>query len=304
MKIIIWGHPLHSHTHSYIHNAFNKVFKHLGFETHWLHDRHPDIEKINFAHSVFLTEGQADQNIPLRSDCFYILHNCTSEKYNQLNNNQILKLQTYTDDILQYNFPKIDEFIFFDPAGQVLFMPWATDLLPHEIEQNKASATLLDDNQRIVHWVGTINKFEFGNWPDIQRFWNACRRDGRTLEHTILSATPEENEEKVKASYLAPTIVGEWQKKAGYIPCRIFKNISYGKFGLTNSPRVLEAFRQKIIFNDDPYKLYFEAQRKLSSISIEKLYELMDFVKERHTYINRIRNILDCMKDVHPGAFV
>ena len=26
-KIIIWGHPLHSHTHSYIHNGFFIAFK-------------------------------------------------------------------------------------------------------------------------------------------------------------------------------------------------------------------------------------------------------------------------------------
>ena len=38
MKIVIWGYPLHSHTHSYIHAAFYKAFTHLEYETYWFHD--------------------------------------------------------------------------------------------------------------------------------------------------------------------------------------------------------------------------------------------------------------------------
>ena len=38
MKIVIWGYPLYSHTHSYIHAAFYKAFTHLGYETYWFHD--------------------------------------------------------------------------------------------------------------------------------------------------------------------------------------------------------------------------------------------------------------------------
>jgi len=29
-KIIIWGHKLHSHTHSYIHSGYYEAFKKLG----------------------------------------------------------------------------------------------------------------------------------------------------------------------------------------------------------------------------------------------------------------------------------
>ena len=32
MKIIIWGYPLHSHTHSYIHAAFYKAFKYMNYD--------------------------------------------------------------------------------------------------------------------------------------------------------------------------------------------------------------------------------------------------------------------------------
>jgi hypothetical protein len=37
-QVIVWGHKLHSHTHSYIHNGFFIGFNDLGFKTHWFDD--------------------------------------------------------------------------------------------------------------------------------------------------------------------------------------------------------------------------------------------------------------------------
>ena len=37
-KVVVWGYPLHTHTHSYGHAAAFKAFKYLGYETYWFHD--------------------------------------------------------------------------------------------------------------------------------------------------------------------------------------------------------------------------------------------------------------------------
>ena len=50
-KVIVWGHPLHSHTHSYIHNAFYTAFKELGYETHWFHDN-MNTDHVDFSNSL------------------------------------------------------------------------------------------------------------------------------------------------------------------------------------------------------------------------------------------------------------
>src|SRR5438067_1726131 len=74
-KVIIWGYKLHSHTHSYIHYGYDKAFRHLGFETYWLDDS-DKTDHIDFAGSLFFTMGaDANRNMPLRDDCYYILHN-------------------------------------------------------------------------------------------------------------------------------------------------------------------------------------------------------------------------------------
>ena len=75
MKVIIWGYPLYSHTHSYIHDAFYKAFEYLGYETYWFHDEgYPD--DFDWNDCVFWTEGFADKNIPLNENSVYFVHVC------------------------------------------------------------------------------------------------------------------------------------------------------------------------------------------------------------------------------------
>ena len=72
-NIIIWGHKLHSHTHSYIHNAFFIAFKKLGYDTYWFDDN-DDTSNFDFSNSLFITEHQVDNKIPKRKDCLYFVH--------------------------------------------------------------------------------------------------------------------------------------------------------------------------------------------------------------------------------------
>lgn len=91
---------------------------------------------------------------------------------------------------------------------------------------------------------------------------------------------------------MAPAIQGEWQCRQGYIPCRIFKNISYGQFGITNSKTVFDLFGGNIIYNTDTYQLFMDAEEYIRNATIEDLYKQMDFVRDNHTYISRINCLL------------
>jgi hypothetical protein len=129
-KVVIWGHKLHSHTHSYIHNAFYIAFTHLGYPTYWLDDAE-ELSDFDFRNTLFITEGQVDRQIPLRKDCSYMLHNCTDTKYRMLPKKNVISFQVYTDSIFSVpNLVKLDTCLYYDLAGRCLYMPWATDLLP------------------------------------------------------------------------------------------------------------------------------------------------------------------------------
>ncbi|MGB7977753.1 MAG: hypothetical protein WCF19_01175 [Chlamydiales bacterium] len=296
-KVVIWGHKLHTHTHSYVHNGFFRAFQYLGYPTYWL-DNEDDISGFDFSNALFLTEGQVDQKIPLREDAIYLTHNCLSTKYQGLKQCYI---QVYTDDVLtRPNLVRAEPCIYFHLVDKGIFMPWATHLLPHEIEMNKQNLPHVK-KERAVYWIGTIGEGVFGNCTEINPFRAACQENGIPFIAPQPSGTGiDENRHQqwIASAYLAPAIVGEWQKRVGYIPCRIFKNISYGQLGVTNSYRVYELFERKIVYNPDPYQLFYDARERSNTVTLEEIYELMDFVKTKHTYLNRVQTVLHFLKSI------
>lgn len=302
-QVVIWGHKLHSHTHSYIHWAFYRTFTHLGYKTLWL-DNHDDITKIDFENSLFITEGQVDGNMPLREDCHYILHNCFTDRYDSLKaKGNCICLQVYTHDCLPRKVRYIDNCIYADESEKCIYMPWATDLLPYEIDEIKEQIrTRKVIRSNIVYWVGTISDGKpFDNNNEINGFRRAALEAGVGFER-VADIDMKQNIELIQRSYLAPAIQGPWQIKVGYVPCRIFKNISYGQLGVTNSETVSKLFKNKIVYNPDCYRLFFDAQVRAALITQEEMFELMDFVRDKHTYINRIEHLLQFLKVIEASV--
>ncbi len=225
------------------------------------------------------------------------MHNCTDPKYHDLwSLNRCICLQVYTDDVLDRSTAIcIEPCIYEDITNKVIYMPWATDLLPDQIQQNKVHMKKLKpvkiQKSSYVFWGGSYVDGTFGNKSEIDPFIEAAKQAGLQFVHqTKISARAMVK--YVERAYMAPTIVGAWQKQQGYIPCRIFKNISYGQMGITNSYRVYELFNKKIIYDPDPVYLFHKAYKAIESWDNNQREELMDFVKDHHTYINRIYSLL------------
>jgi hypothetical protein len=301
-KVVLWGVKLHSHTHSYIHWAFSRAFEYLGYPVYWL-DNSDDISELDLSNALFITVGFADQKIPLREDGWYILHNVTPHKYkydNLFQQGHCVIMQVYTHECLQHNITWLDNYVGYDFCGTTLYMPWATDLLPYEIDAIKKQVPSIKKDF-VVSFVGSKWGGSQGNYNELEQFEQACRAYG--IPFTI-STKVELNEHiaQVQKAYIAPAIQGDWQCKHGYIPCRIFKNISYGQFGITNSETVYKLFHKKIIYNPDPYTLLFNAMDRIPNVTLEQQYELMDFVRDKHTYLNRIDDLLKVLKLMYDAA--
>jgi hypothetical protein len=59
---------------------------------------------------------------------------------------------------------------------------------------------------------------------------------------------------------------------------------------------VFNHISNKLIYNSDPYNLYYEAKEKLQDITLQDLHNLMDFVSNNHTYLNRIDAMIKAVK--------
>ena len=292
-KVVIWGHKLHSHTHSYVHAAFFNAFKNLGYDTYWFDD-YDDITNFDFSHTLFLTEGQVDANTPMRNDCFYILHNCSSTKYLKfINCGKAITLQVFTYDCITccVDIIQKDEYIYESMKGHIIFMPWATDILPYQIEENKKNIKNIK-KENTIYYVGSICGGIFGNIDQIFPFNDACKEYNIDFIN-LKNINFKDHVDCIQKSFCAPSIVGRWQQQVGYIPCRVLKNVSYGQYPVTNSREINNFFHGRTIYNEDTYQLVHDAKKQLPLISWQEMVELMDFIQEKHTYINRIKSLLD-----------
>lgn len=291
-QIVIWGHKLHSHTHSYVHGAFAKAFESMGYNVLWL-DNNDKVDSINFSNSLFITEGQVDQKIPINKESVYVLHNCDEQRYL---GTKFVNLQVFTNGIENsegFSGQKLDNMVYYDSNKNKLYQPWATDLLASEITENYE-----EPNNKIAIWIGSIWGGYHGNDTELSGFIESCKKNGYTFKYGQPgSCSFEQNMIAVKQAEIAPAIVGRWQKVNGYLPCRIFKNISYGKLGLTNSKTVSDLFEENVVFDTtdgllERYLSMTTQQRKAMFLRSCKL------VKEKHTYSNRINTILSVLGEI------
>lgn len=313
-RAIVWGHKLHSHTQSYVHYGFYRAFKALGYETLWL-DNSDDVSDMVFDNCIFVTEGQVDAKIPLNKSCKYIVHNPNEERYEGLHK---INVQIWHNQIQGQPIPNThpsfssrrNELLlrtspYTNISKDTVWQPWATDLLPHEIDLSTARNEM--DNRECV-WVGTYGDrtSEYQNTVELDLFFDECRKND--IKVTIINPwvnplSPKENRELVNKAFLAPAIQGPWQVARGYTPCRFFKNISYGHMAITNNPWSSQVFEYKfrdeflptesLVHDRDPVALFHKAiEFKNDPKAVDKIKYLMNEIKTKHTYVHRLQTLL------------
>lgn len=296
MRIIIWGHKLYTNTFGYVNYGYYKAFQKLGYETLWLDNNDTPPADLN-SDTFFMTEGQVDQNIPLIKGATYALHHCDIDKYVNAGA-RVFNYCNYLADCekgLSPNYEgntveKISDFHFFDEHNKAIYQPWATDLFPEEI--NEDEPVLYDPNISQINYVGTF----YEELPQkFQQFSLAAARAGKNVTlRTNISF--EENKKLIQESYISVDIRAEWHKTCGYIPCRIWKNLSYGKPTGTNSPLVKNILGDYVIFDPDPAGLFGSTESAYSKMTHKQIREIILYIKENHTYINRANNLLDTLE--------
>ena len=291
-KIIIWGHKNNGHTHGHIHSSYFKAFKYMGFETYWF-DNNENVSGFNFDNSIFFTEDQVQSNIPLNKTCKYILHHTNLDKYIE-HGLEYINLANYLkwrDDGIDnaYNIGnplvKIGECCFWDEKTKTIHQPWATDLTPDEIDLN--NAIKYNTDKKDIFYVGTIHD----NVNKINQFAKAAYNVGKQIVN-VKTNTDKENFNLIRESYISFDIRGDWHIECGYLPCRVFKNISYGRITGTNSEHVKKIFGDHVIYDSNPELLFAKIIEAEKTKSINDIKMSMEYVKNNHTFVNRINNLI------------
>lgn len=294
-KFCVWGFKNSYNTFRHILEAFYRALKFMGREVMWL-DEGSDLSGIDFSNTFFISMEYAVRGMPKRKDCFYAIHNIESRAKEYLSGFPLLNYGLYVNSMNVDGWEELASDTFFhiqswETYSSVVFR-WATDLLPPEIEANKPNA-VFRFGSREANFVGTAIE-------ELTPFARACSENGLDFRvHSQVSI--EENVRLIQRSYIAPAINIPWQTEVGYVPCRIFKNISYGQMGVTNNLAAYNLFKGRVVYNSDPYQLFYDARDQLVSISLKSLHELMDEVGKNHTYLNKISALLEAAKRMNNG---
>lgn len=285
-KFIIWGHKLHESTHSYIHSSYNKAFQYLGYETYWV-DGRDNLSSVDFSDAVFFVEGSCSNGIPKLANCKYITHHLDTEKLTSVGipYENILKLGNYLprEEIHE----KVEDLAYWDKNTRTLYQCWGTDLLPSEIDID--GYVPFNPSRKTLNYVAML--YEQGPWW-AEEFATLLDRDFR-VEFKVFTqhVSHEENIQLIQDSFLCPDFRSDWHLECGYIPCRMWKNISYGRITGTNSPYVKRALGDYVVFGGTPQTLYQNLLHAEQNRTIN-MKDAMMFVRDNHTFINRVNNIL------------
>jgi hypothetical protein len=328
-KVIIWGFPLHTHTHSYIHYGWVKGFKHLGYDTYWFDDNNYPTN-FDFENCLFITEGYADTKIPVIESSIYFVHIARNPEKYIGKTKRFIEIRYLVDSIVDCNYNyildknncvKISDSTYYeklcDNGGiskhhsnpqkmdyECIYTCWATDLLPDEIlEEN-----IYKPKDNKIYWFGSANQH---NTREIFLFYQESLKNG--IE--FITNDPWQNplpfdvvQKYTTSSYMAPDLrssgdprklsigeTGTCHKQIGYIACRLLKSISYGHLGITNSKHSYELLEKLVVYNSDEAQLFYDAKEQLGNYELIK--KQMELVREKHTYLNRINDlftVLNC----------
>ena len=233
MRFVIWGLRNSRHSHRYIHKGFYDTLRRLNVEVLWLDDLEKYQELIRPGDLV-IAAGVACSFLPVRHKVRYVLHNVDNPIILDAVNR--IQLQVFTTDA---SGEKIDETIsLWNEKEKTLYQPWG---LPEPKKDWRAPQNLKSKKE---NWIGAIwnNELGQGNREQLDLYISILKNHGikfnrlggtRSISKEGLSS--KKSFEKVNQSRIGAAIVGDWQKKSGYIPCRAFKNIAAGAIPISNA---------------------------------------------------------------------
>ena len=100
-----------------------------------------------------------------------------------------------------------------------------------------------------------------------------AEQEGKEVQLYTQSIEHSENRRLIRDSYICPDFRSDWHLQCGYIPCRIQKNISYGRIPGTNSPFIKEAFGDYVVFGGTPETLYnnlVQAEKGIGGVNMRE----------------------------------
>lgn len=295
-RLIVWGGTTGHDSFRHIMRAYHQTASKIGIHSLWIDDL-PGFQ-LQPGDTVIAADVTA-KNLPYAQGVDYVLHNFDAShpvcRLAPVEN--ILRLQVWTYDAFGEEWGKCRQ---YDKAGRILFQPWGTNLLAEEFmdpvfNQMSNEAVFVGAIWRDVFYPAEGPAHDLGNEQTILQLKHIFRENGLNWKH-LTQISDQENIDAVRSARLAPAIAGGWQVDHGYIPCRVFKNPSYGVAMFTNVTKVNELFGEATIPGESLLELVQNALR-LKKKEYEELVRAQQLVAADFTYRQSLEAIIRALEE-------
>jgi hypothetical protein len=265
-----------------------------GYETYWVDDLKM-LPELKF--DIILASNISLSNIPIIPTARYILHNIKIDDIQnkfQCSINHI-NLQVFTKDSKGEKIFGIEN-VLWDKSAKTLYQPWGTPLPSNQ--WRGLNEFKIGDYE---YWLGSIwqNELNQGNLDVMKKYKILLNRLGIKLirkggSRILINGLSERKAGNyIRKSVFGATILGEWQIQNDYIPCRLFKNLTYGIPPLSNmnKPNLLSEHNGFTKSVED--LLDFALSEK--KIDRKKRFELARSEISKYTYANSIDRIIELL---------
>lgn len=247
-RLVVWGGLSNLDSFRHINRHYFEAARKLGIDSNWCDDKYYNMDNLTPGTTVFVADVYARELGAARPGVNYVIHNFDSSHIlcQTADPKQLLRLQVWTHDAFGEEWDKCRQFSVEDG---ILFQPWGTNLLAEEFLE-----PVFNPFSREAVFVGAVwseltQYGELGNEQTIKTLIEIFKYHGVSLK-LLTHISDQENVNAVRAARLAPAIAGGWQTDHGYLPCRCFKNASYGAAMFTNVPAINNLFKDACVAAD------------------------------------------------------
>lgn len=285
-SVVVWG--LRSDTdstHRYIHHHLFTVLTKLGIDVIWCNNIIENNDLIKPG-SLVISYNLACANIKYDRKNYYAVLNMPLGKSANPEAANYLHMRVYGEVPLEPDSDLWNSSTAFSKRERLLYQTWATDILPDEFLPPVFSTS------NIIHWIGSIwnDNNNDGNIENIKKLQqSAVKHQLKFIQHS--NVNDETHVDFIRKSRIAPAIGGNSQVVRNMIPCRLWKNISYGQLGVTNLPKSVDIFGNTIVFNINIDALIDTALSIPEKQYISMIFAQQELVSADHTYLNWLYNI-------------
>ncbi len=322
--IHIYGHRTSGRTHRWIHYAWLRTWLDIAE-----HSKDPltvcwtdfvELEPLpstwNWGNSLVVSTYGHEAMAPVVPSSIYIVHCMDGKKYQPFP----------TGNVIQWYRPVYEGAPITKNWQPGVYLDWATDLTPQEIEYNRPrkngnEVIFGHQKEQGMLFCGTIWRVNRPEWTLMTQvakahkivlhhygkgkvdLWHRGAFNPYYVHHQGGYIGHRQQYQMYRLAYMTPSIQGSSHLESGYVPCRIFKTISAGQLGISNNRATLKLFDENSVVvrhgadYDNLNKLMALAEEVLNETDpfelAGRINRAMTTVQNQHTYLARFVQIFE-----------